>query len=72
MLNKDGLIELKFKAVGTTKKTIVTIVEPQLDGVDGLISKSAASVLLETAKSAVKNSVAAMSSIKSWKIRWIC
>jgi hypothetical protein len=54
LLNKDGLIELKFKAGGTTKKTDVKIVQPQLDSVDGIIKKAAGNVLLETGKGAAK------------------
>ncbi len=54
LLNKDGLIELKFKAGGTTKKTDVKIVQPQLDSVDGIVKKAAGNVLLETGKGAAK------------------
>lgn len=54
LFNKDGLIDLKFKADGTTKKTNVKIVRPQLDSVDGIIKKAAGNVLLETGKGAAK------------------
>ncbi len=54
LLNKDGLIELKFKVGGTTKKTDVKIVQPQLDSVDGIVKKAAGNVLLETGKGAAK------------------
>ena len=54
LLNKDGLLGMKFKAGGTTKKTDVKIVQPQLDAVDGIIKKAAGSVLLETGKGAAK------------------
>lgn len=54
LLNKDGMIDLKFKAGGTTKKTDVKIVQPQLDAVDVLIKKAAGNVLLETGKNTAK------------------
>ncbi|MGV8058469.1 MAG: AsmA family protein [Smithellaceae bacterium] len=54
LLNKDGLIDLKFKAGGTTKKTDVKIVQPQLDGVDSVVKKAAGNVLLEAGKGAAK------------------
>jgi hypothetical protein len=54
LLNKDGLIDMKFKVGGTTKKTDVKLVEPQLDSLDGVIKKSAGNILLETGKSAGK------------------
>jgi hypothetical protein len=54
LLNKDGLIDMKFKAGGTTKKTDVKLVQPQLDSLDGVIKKSAGNVLLEAGKSAGK------------------
>ncbi len=54
LLNKDGLIDMKFKVGGTTKKTDVRLVEPQLDSLDGVIKKSAGNILLETGKSAGK------------------
>jgi hypothetical protein len=54
LLNKDGLIDMKFKVGGTTKKTDVKLLEPQLDSLDGVIKKSAGNILLETGKSAGK------------------
>jgi hypothetical protein len=54
LLNKDGLIDMKFKVGGTTKKTDVKLVQPQLDSLDGVIKKSAGNVLLEAGKSTGK------------------
>jgi uncharacterized protein involved in outer membrane biogenesis len=54
LLNKDGLIDLKMKVGGTTKKTDVKLVEPKLDSLDSIIKKSAGSVLKEAGKSAGK------------------
>lgn len=54
LLNKDGLVYLKLKAAGTTKKTDVKIVQPHLDSLDVIIRKAAGNVLLETGKGAAK------------------
>jgi hypothetical protein len=54
LLNKDGLIDLKMKVGGTTKKTDVKLVEPKLDSLDSIIKKSAGSVLMEVGKGAGK------------------
>lgn len=54
LFNKDGLIDLKFKAGGTTQKTDVKIVHPRLESVNGFIQKAAGSVLMEAGKEAGK------------------
>jgi hypothetical protein len=54
LLNKDGLIDLKMKVGGTTKKTDVKLVEPKLDSLDSIIKKSAGSILMEVGKGAGK------------------
>jgi hypothetical protein len=54
LLNKDGMIDTKFKVVGTTKKPDVKMVQPQLDSLDSVIKKSAGSILMEAGKSAGK------------------
>lgn len=54
LLNKDGLIDLKMKVGGTTKKTDVKLVEPKLDSLDSIIKKAAGSVLMEAGKGAGK------------------
>jgi hypothetical protein len=54
LLNKDGLIDLKFKVGGTTKKTDVKLTQPQLDSLSSIIKKSAGSLATEAAKGAGK------------------
>ncbi len=50
LLNKDGLIDLKFKVGGTTKKTDVKLTQPQLDSLSSVIKNSAGSIATEAAK----------------------
>jgi hypothetical protein len=57
LLNKDGLIDLKFKVDGTTKKTNVKLTQPQLDSLSSVIKKSAGSLATEAAKGAGKKLV---------------
>jgi uncharacterized protein involved in outer membrane biogenesis len=52
LLNKDGLIDLKFKVGGTTKKTDAKLTQPQLDSLGSVIKKSGGSIVTEAAKSA--------------------
>jgi len=54
LLNKDGLIDLKFKVDGTTKKTNVKMTSPQLDSLSSVITKSGGNLATETAKGAGK------------------
>ena len=54
LLNKDGMIDLKFKVGGTTKKTDVKLTQPQLDSLGSVIKKSGGSLVTEAAKSAGK------------------
>jgi len=54
LLNKDGVIDLKFKVGGTTKKTDVKLTEPRLDSLSSVIKKSAGSLVTEAAKGAGK------------------
>ena len=54
LLNKDGVIDLKFKVGGTTKKTDAKLTEPKLDSLGSVIKKSAGSLVNEAAKGAGK------------------
>lgn len=54
LLNKDGMIDLKFKVGGTTKKTAVKLTQPQLDSLSSVITKSGGSLATEAAKGAGK------------------
>ena len=54
LLNKNGMIDLKFKVGGTTKKTDVKLTQPQLDSLSSVIKKSAGSLATEAAKGAGK------------------
>jgi hypothetical protein len=54
LLNKDGVIDLKFKVGGTTKKTDVKLTEPKLDSLGSVITKSSGSLVTEAAKGAGK------------------
>jgi hypothetical protein len=54
LLNKDGMIDLKFKVGGTTKKTDVKLTQPQLDSLGSIIKKSGGSLVTEAAKGAGK------------------
>jgi len=54
LLNKDGVIDLKCKIGGTTKKTDVKLTEPKLDSLGSVIKKSAGSLVTEAAKGAGK------------------
>ena len=54
LLNKDGMIDLKFKVGGTTKKADVKLMHPQLDSVSSVITKSGGSLATEAAKGAGK------------------
>jgi len=54
LINKDGMIDLKFKVGGTTKKTAVKLTQPQLDSLSSIIKKSGGSIATEAAKGAGK------------------
>lgn len=54
LLNKDGMIDLKFKVGGTTKKPDVKLMQPQLDSLSSVIKKSGGSIATEAAKGAGK------------------
>ncbi len=45
MLNKDNMIDLKFKVGGTTSKTKVSLVHPQLNSLGNIVAKSAGGIL---------------------------
>jgi hypothetical protein len=50
LLNKDGMIDLKLKVGGTTKKTNVQLVQPQLDSLSTVVTKAAGSVATQAGK----------------------
>ncbi len=54
LLNKEGMIDIKFNVGGTTRKTSVKVVQPQLDSLGSVIKNSAGGVLTEAGKSAAK------------------
>ena len=54
LLNKEGMIDMKFNVGGTTRKTSVKLVQPQLDSLGSIIKNSAGGVLTEAGKSAGK------------------
>ncbi|HDQ04135.1 MAG TPA: AsmA family protein [Deltaproteobacteria bacterium] len=47
LLNKDGVIDLKFKVGGTTARTKVSLVHPRLDSLGKIVKSSAAGILTE-------------------------
>lgn len=57
LFNKDGAIDLKMKAAGTTEKPDVKLVKPQLDTLGEVIKSAAGSVAVEAGKSALKETV---------------
>jgi len=54
LLNKNGLIYMKFKIAGTTSKPTATLTFPQLDSIDDIIKQIAGDVLIEAGKQAGK------------------
>ncbi len=50
LLNKDGMIDLKLKVGGTTKKTNTKLVQPQLDSLSTVVTKAAGSVATQAGK----------------------
>jgi hypothetical protein len=50
LLNKDGLIDLRLKVGGTTKKTDTKLVQPQLDSLSTIVTKAAGSVVTQFGK----------------------
>ncbi len=50
LLNKDGMIDLKLKVGGTTRKTNVKLVQPQLDSLGTVVTKAAGSVATQAGK----------------------
>ncbi len=54
LVNKDGLIAMKFKVAGTTSKPDAKLVKPQLGSLDDIIKQIAGDVLKEAAVDAGK------------------
>jgi len=54
LLNKDGLIALKAKVTGTTKKPDVKLTEPQLGSLGKFVQDNAGSMAVEAGRGAVK------------------
>jgi hypothetical protein len=50
LLNKDGMIDLKLKVGGTTRKTNVQLVQPQLDSLSTVVQKAAGSIATQAGK----------------------
>jgi len=54
LLNKDGMVYMKFKVTGTTAKPTAMLTFPQLGSLDEIIKKVAGDVVLEAGKEAGK------------------
>ncbi len=54
LLNKNGMVYLKFKVAGTTGKPTATLTHPALGSLDGIIKQVAGDVLMEAGKEAGK------------------
>ena len=54
LLNKDGLIDLKTKVGGTTKKPDVKLTQPQLGSLSNVVKDAAGSVAIEAGKGAAR------------------
>ena len=57
LLNKDGMIALKTKVGGTTKKPDVKLTQPQLDTLGEVVKSAAGSVAIEAGKGVAKETV---------------
>ena len=55
LLNKDGMIALKTKVGGTTKKRDVKLTQPQLDTLGEVVKSAAGSVEIEAGKGVDKD-----------------
>jgi hypothetical protein len=54
LVNKEGMIDMKFNVGGTTKKTDTKLVHPKLDSLGSVIKGSAGGILKEAGKSAAQ------------------
>ncbi|HNW27227.1 MAG TPA: hypothetical protein PKN50_02015, partial [Spirochaetota bacterium] len=57
LLNKNGMIYMKFKVAGTTSKPTADLTHPKLGSLDDLIKQVAGDVLLEAGKEAGKKAI---------------
>ncbi|OHD63252.1 MAG: hypothetical protein A2176_11750 [Spirochaetes bacterium RBG_13_51_14] len=57
LLNKNGMIYMKFKVAGPTSKPDVQLTFPQLGSLDDIIKQVAGDVLIEGGKEAIKKGV---------------
>jgi hypothetical protein len=57
LLNKNGMVYMKFKVAGTTNNPIATLTYPQLGSLDDIIKQVAGDVLLEAGKEAGKKAI---------------
>jgi hypothetical protein len=57
LLNKEGLIDLKTKVVGTTKRPDVKLTQPRLDTLGEVVKSAAGSVAIEAGKGAATEAV---------------
>jgi hypothetical protein len=55
LLNKDGMIALKTKVGGTTKKPDVKLTQPQLDTLGEVVKSAAGSAEIEAGKGVAKD-----------------
>jgi hypothetical protein len=54
LLNKDGLIDLKFKVTGTAQKPDVKMTQPKLDSLNSTLQKSVGKLAIDAGKTAGK------------------
>jgi hypothetical protein len=57
LLNKNGMVFMKFKVAGTTSKPEATLTHPALGSLDDIIKQVAGDVLLEAGKEAGKKAI---------------
>ncbi len=57
LLNKNGVIYMKFKVLGTTGKPDARLTHPKLESLDKIIAQSAGDILLEAGKEAGKKAI---------------
>jgi hypothetical protein len=57
LLNKNGMVYMKFKVSGTTNKPVATLTYPQLGSLDDIIKRVAGDVLMEAGKEAGKKAI---------------
>ncbi len=57
LLNKNGMVYMKFKVAGTTSKPTAQLTHPKLGSIDDIIKQIAGGVILEAGKQAGKKAI---------------